>query len=163
MSVTVIDDCSYWMSFDDALAHVEATQNCYQELAIRLLQEAADSLKIRSRTVQGSPRWVESGDKYYSDNGIDLQFRREDVLKHWPEQQKEAAAPRRSRSRAKGVAVDSVLADLYRDGVPAGLTAKERNEQVLQRLRERNKSLFFTDIAIAKAIQRALKRRRDAS
>ena len=97
----MIDDCSDWMSFDDALAHVEATQNCYQELAIRLLQEAADSLKIRSRTVQGSPRWVETGDKYYSDNGIDLQFRREDVLKHWPEQQKEAAAPRRSRSGAK--------------------------------------------------------------
>ena len=96
MSVTVIDDCSDWMSFDDALAHVEATQNCYQELAVRLLQKAADSLKIRSRTVQGSPRWNKSDDKYYSDNGIDLQFRREDDLKHWPEQQKEAAAPRRS-------------------------------------------------------------------
>jgi hypothetical protein len=84
----VIDDCSEWMSFHDALAHVEATQKCYQELAIRLLQQAADSLKIRSRTVQGSPRWVESGGNYYLDKGIDLQFCREDVLKHWPEQQR---------------------------------------------------------------------------
>jgi hypothetical protein len=160
MSVTVIDDCSDWMSFDDALAHVEATQNCYQELAIRLLQEAADSLKIRSRTVQGSPRWVVSGDKYYSDNGIDLQFCREDVLKHWPEQQKEAAAPRRSRSGAKAVAVESALDALYPGGVPEGLTAKERNQQVLQRLRDQRKSIPSD---IAKAVQRALKQAKHSS
>jgi hypothetical protein len=155
MSVTVIDDCSDWMSFDDALAHVEATQNCYQELAIRLLQEAADSLKIRSRTVQGSPRWVESGDKYYSDNRIDLQFCREDVLKHWPEQQKEAAAPRPSRSGAKRVAVELALVALYPGGVPKGLIAKERNQQVLQWLTDQRKSIPRD---IAKAVQRALKR-----
>lgn len=156
----MIDDCSDWMSFDDALAHVERTQNCYQELAIRLLQEAAVSLKIGSRTVQGSPRWVETGDKYYLDSGKDLQFRREDVLKHWPEQQKEAAAPRRSRSRAKADAVDLALAALYLDGVPEGLIAKERDEQVRQWLKEHGKSI---PADIAKAIQRAFKRRRDAS
>ena len=155
MSVTVIDDCSDWMSFDDALAHVEATQNCYRELAIRLLQRAADSLKIRSRTVQGSPRWVELGDKYHSDNGIDLQFRREDVLKHWPEQQKEVAAPRRSRSGAKTVAVELALDALYPGGVPEGLTAKERDKQVLQWLTDQGKSIPSD---IAKAVQRALKR-----
>jgi hypothetical protein len=93
----LIDDCSDWMSFHDALAHVEATQKCYQEAAIRLLQQAADSLEIRSRTVQGLPRWVVSGDKYYEDDGRDLQFYRKDVLKLWPEQQMEAAAPRRLR------------------------------------------------------------------
>jgi hypothetical protein len=160
MSVTVIDDCSDWMSFDDALAHVEATQNCYQELAIRLLQEAADSLKIRSRTVQGSPRWVESGDKYYPDNGIDLQFRREDVLKHWPEQQKEAAAPRRSRSGAKKVAVELALDALYPGGVLEGLTAKERDEQVRRWLTDQRKSIPSD---IAKAVQRALKRAKHSS
>jgi hypothetical protein len=156
----MIDDCSDWMSFHDALAHVEATQKCYQELAIRLLQQAADSLKIRSRTVQGPPRWVESGDNYYSDKGIDLQFCREDVLKHWPEQQKEAPVPGRSRRGANSVAIDSALADLWPRGVPEGLRAKERNEQIVQRLKDRNESIPGD---LPKAVQRALKRAKHSS
>jgi hypothetical protein len=155
MRVTVIDDCSDWMSFDAALAHVEATQNCYEERAIRLLQEAADSLKISSRTVQGSPGWVVSGDKYYKDDGRDIQFCREDVLKLWPEQQKKAAAPRRSRSGAKTVAVELALDALYPGGVPEGVTAKERNDLVRQWLTDHRKSIPSD---IAKAVQRALKR-----
>jgi hypothetical protein len=82
----VIDDCSDWMSFHDAVAHVEARQQCYEDLAIELLRQAAHGLKIRTRLVQSSPRWVLSGDKYYEDNARDLQFCREDVLKLWPEQ-----------------------------------------------------------------------------
>jgi hypothetical protein len=148
------------MSFHDALAHVEATQKCYQELAIRLLQQAADNLKIRSRTIQGSPRWVVSGDNYYLDKGIDLQFCREDVLKHWPEQQKEAAAPRRSRSGANSVALDLAPHALWHGKVPEGLRAKERNKQVLQWLKDHNKSIPRDP---PKAIQRALKRAKHSS
>jgi hypothetical protein len=151
----VVDDCSDWMSFHDALAHVEATLNCYRGLAIRLLREAADSLKIRSRTVQGSPRWVVSGDKYYEDDGTDLQFRREDVLKFCQEQQKEAATAKRPKSGAKTAAVKLALDALYPGGVPEGLTAKERNRQVLQWLKDQRKS---TPVDIAKAVKMALKR-----
>jgi hypothetical protein len=161
MSVNVIDDCSNWMSFHEALAHVEATQKCYQGLAIRLLQQAADNLKIRSRTVQGSPRWVVSGDKYYEDHGSNLQFCREDVLKHWPEKQKEAAAPRRSRSGANSIAVDLALRALYPGGgVPEGVTAKDRNRQVLQWLKDHNKSIPSD---LPKAIQRAVNRAKHSS
>jgi len=158
----VIDDCLDWMSFHDALAHVEATQKCYQELAIRLLQQATDGLKIRSRTVQSSPRWVESGAKVYLDNGTDLQFCREDVLELWPEQQKEAAVPRRSRigSGAISVGIRLALVELFPDGVPEGLRAKERNEQVVQWLKEHNKSIPRD---VPKAVQRELKRAPDAS
>jgi hypothetical protein len=151
----VVDDCSDWMSFHDALAHVEATLNCYRGLAIRLLREAADSLKIRSRTVQGSPRWVVSGDKYYEDDGTDLQFRREDVLKFCQEQQKEAATAKRPKSGAKTAAVKLALDALYPGGVPEGLTAKERNRQVLQWLKDQRKS---TPVDITKAVKMALKR-----
>lgn len=117
--------------------------------------KAADSLKIRSRTVQGSPRWVVSGNRYYEDDGRDVEFCREDVLKHWPEQQKEAAAPGRSRSGANSVALDLALRDLWPGGVPEGLRAKERNEQVLQWLKDHNKSIPSD---LPKAVQRALKR-----
>jgi hypothetical protein len=160
MSVTVIDECSDWMSFDDALAHVEATQKCYQEMAIRLLQQAADSLMIRSRTVESSPRWVVSGDKYYEDDGRDLQFCREDVLKLWREQKKEADAPRRSRRGATSVAVDLALDAEFPGGVPEGLRAKERNDRLLQWLGKNNKSIPRD---LPKAVQRAIKRRRDVS
>jgi hypothetical protein len=149
----MIDDCSDWMSFNDAIAHVEATQKCYEELAIKLLQRETDSQKIRSRTVQGVPRWVESGDKYYLDDGRDLQFCREDILRLWPEQQKEAAAPRRSSGGAKTVAVDLALAALYPGGVPEGLIAKERDKRVEDWLRDNKKSIPSN---IAKAVQRGL-------
>jgi hypothetical protein len=156
----MIDDCSDWMSFNDTVAHIEATQKCYEELAIRSLKEAADSLKIRSRTVQVSPRWVEAGNIYYSDNGKDLQFRREDVLKLWPEQQKEAAAPRRSSRGAQAVAVDLAFAACYPGGVPEGLSATDRNREILKWIVANNKSIP-TDIA--KAVQRGLKRAKHSS
>jgi hypothetical protein len=156
-SVIVIDDCSDWMSFHDALAHVETTQKCYQELAIKLLLQATDNLKIRSRTFQGSPRWVVSGDKYYSDDGRDLQFCREDVLRLWPEQQNEVTASTRSRikSGAISVGVSLALHALWPSGVPAGLRAKDRDKAVHKWLKDHNKSIPSN---LPKAVQRALKR-----
>lgn len=157
----VIDDCSEWISFHDALAHVEATQKCYEALAIRLLQQAADGQKIRSRTIQSSPKWVQSGAHFYSDDGTDLQFYREDVVKLWPDQQKQAVPLGRSRTRlgASSVAVDLALDALSRDGVPEGLR-KEFHIQVRQWLEQHGK---IVPKDVPKAVQRALRRRsRDA-
>ena len=81
----MIDNVSKWMSFHDTLKYVEATQKCFEDIAIRLLQQAARDLKIGTRDVQSSPQWVVSGDRYYEDDGRDLQFCREDVLKLWPQ------------------------------------------------------------------------------
>jgi hypothetical protein len=145
------------MSFHDALAYVEARRQCYEDLAIDLLRQAAHDLKIRTRVVQSSPRWVVSGDKYYEDDGRDLQFCREDVLELWPQQQKEAAALRRG---ANSVALDLALDDLWHGKVPEGLRAKERNEQVLQWLKDHNKTIPGD---LPKAIQRALKRAKHPS
>jgi hypothetical protein len=155
----MIDDCSDWMSFNDAIAHVEATQKCYEEHAIKLLQRETDSLKIRSRTVQGAPRWAVSGDKYNLDDGRDLQFCREDILRLWPEQQKEAAARGRSRigSGAISVGVRLALEALWPNGLPEGLRKKDRNEQIVQWLKQHNKSVPRD---VAKAVQRALQRPR---
>src|ERR1700752_4875464 len=155
----MINECSDWMSFNDAVAHVEATQKCYEELAIKLLQRETDSQKIRSRPVQGAPRWVVSGDKTYLDDGRDLQFCRADILRIWPEQQKEAAALGRSRigSGAISVGVGLALDALWPNGVPEGLRKKDRNEQVVQWLKQQNKSVPRD---VAKAVQRELQRSR---
>lgn len=155
----VIDDCSDWMSFHDAIVHVEATQKCYEGLAIKLLQQAADTLEIRSRTVADSPAWVVSGDKRYLNDGKDLQFSREDVFKKWSERKDAATAKRRSR-RGTGVfshSMDLAVKDLWPDGIPEGLTAKDQDEQVRQWLIRNNKSV---PADIAKARQRALNRAR---
>jgi len=154
----VIDDCSDWMSFHDALAHVEATQKCYEELASRLLKQAADSRKVKSRTFQGPPAWdILPGDIYIPNDGRDLQFCREDVLRLWPEQQKEVTASTRSRikSGANSMGVRSALDALWPGGVPEGLRAKDRNKAVHKWLKDNNKSIPGD---IAKAVQRALKR-----
>jgi hypothetical protein len=157
----VIDDCSEWMSFHNALAHVEATQKCYEALAIRLLQQATDGQKIGSRTIQSSPKWVQSGAYFYSDDGPDLQFCREDVIKLWPEQQKQAAASRsRTGSGAVSVGVSLALDALYPDGVPKDLKKKELYYQVEQWLKQHGK---IVPKDAAKAVQRALRRSRDAS
>lgn len=160
--VNVIDECSDWMSFHDAVAYVEARQQCYEDLAIELLRRAAHGLKIRTRLVQSSPRWVVSGDKYYEDDGRDLQFCREDVLKLWPEQQKQAAASGRSRigSGAISDGVRLAIDGRWPDGIPEGLRAKERNEQVRQWLKDHDKSIPRD---LPKAVQRALKRAREPS
>ena len=134
----VIDNVSKWMSFHDTLAYVEATK---EDIAIRLLQQAAHDLKIGTRVVQSPPRWVVSGDKYCEDDGRDLQFCREDVLKLWPQQEKEAAAPSRSRigGGAISVGVRLALDALWPDGVPEGLRAKDRDTQVVQWLKDNKK------------------------
>jgi hypothetical protein len=148
------------MSFHDAVAYVEARQQCYEDLAIDLLRQAAHDLKIRTRVVQSSPRWIKSGDKYYEDDGRDLQFCREDVLKRWPQQQKEAAAPSPSR-RGRGatsIGVRLALHALFPDGVPEGVRAKDLDTRVVQYLKD-NKLVIPKDVS--KAVQR--ERRRDAS
>jgi hypothetical protein len=156
----MIDDCSDWMSFNAALAHVEAAQKCYEALAIRLLRKAADSLKIRSRTVEGLPRWVVSGDKYFEDDGRELQFCRDDILRLWPAQRQEAAAPVRSRfgSGAVSAAVHLALDALEPTGILDGVRGKQRVEKIREWLLAHDKAVA-TDLA--KAVQRALKQRRN--
>ena len=154
----MIDDCSDWMSFHDALAHVEATQKCYEELASRLLKQAADSRKVKSRTFQGPPAWdILPGGIFIPNDGRDIQFWREDVLRLWPKQQKETTASTRSRIKSGAVStgVGLALEALWPSGVPEGLRGKERNKLVHEWLKDNNKSIPRD---IAKAVQRALKR-----
>ena len=55
----MVDEESDWISLEDAVTYVEETQQCYREKADELVRQAVDNLKLKSRTVNSSPRWIE--------------------------------------------------------------------------------------------------------
>ena len=57
----MVDEESDWISLEDAVTYVEETQQCYREKADELVRQAVDNLKLKSRTVNSSPRWIEDG------------------------------------------------------------------------------------------------------
>jgi hypothetical protein len=56
----MIDEESDWLSVDAAVALVETTLQCYREKAVDLVQQAVNNLKVKSKTVNSSPRWLVS-------------------------------------------------------------------------------------------------------
>jgi hypothetical protein len=169
----MIDEDSDWISLDAAVAHVEATQQCYREKAIDLVRQAADNLKLKSRTVVSSPKWIVSykagKEIFHSDGGQRIEVCRQNVLELWPERQKDAtrpapakigsnAAQRRGQPISHGVR--SAIKDLWPGGIPADLMAKERDEQIIQWLKDHNKQNISKNIS--RTIQRALKAEREA-
>jgi hypothetical protein len=164
----MIDEDSDWISFDAAVAHVEATQQCYREKAIDLVRQAADNLKLKSRTVESSPKWIMSykaGKQiFHSDYGQRIEVCRQNVLELWPERQKDAtrpapakigsnAAQRRGQPISDGIRL--AIKDLWPGGIPTDLMAKERDEQIIQRLKYHKKKNISKNIS--RTIQRVLK------
>jgi hypothetical protein len=168
----MIDKDSDWISLHAAVAHVEATQQCYREKAVELVQQAANNLKLRSRTVDSSPRWIVSDiagtQAYHSDGGKRVEVHRHDVLELWPESRRDAtrpapakigsnAAQRRGKPISDGVR--SAINERWPGGIPADLMAKERDEQIIKWLEEKNKKISKN---ISRTIQRVLKAEREA-
>jgi hypothetical protein len=160
------DDDSDWMSLDEAATYVEATTKCYREKAIDLLRQAASGLKLKSRTVNSSPRWVVSvidgKEVFHSDEGKRIEVSRKGVLDLWPEQQKDAtqSTPLKTGSSAISDGIRLAIGTLWLDGIPAGVRAKERDNQIREWLEDNKKSIPTN---LSRAVQRVLKRARDAS
>jgi len=152
------DEDSDWISLDEAAAHVEATKKCYREKAIDLLRQAADGLKLKSRTVNSSPRWVHiAGEKaFHSDGGQRIELYRKDVLALCESK----STPPKIRSGAISDGIRLALNALWPDANPAGVRAKERDNKIRAWLEQNDKSIP-TDIS--RACQRVLKARRDGS
>ena len=170
----MIDEDLDWISLDDAVTYVAARLHCYREKALDLVHQAADDLKLKSRTTtNSSPTWIVSvvagEERIHSDGGTRIEVCREDLLKLWPEHQKDAtrslrpesrtnATQRRERPISNGVrlAIDA----LWPNGIPQdSLRAKERDNKILEWLKSNNKSISTN---ISKAVQRVLKAERDA-
>ena len=139
MVTKVVDDELDWMPLGGVIAHVEAAQHCYRERAIVLVREAIDGLKVQSRTVSASPYWIEShlpdGKEIFFDMGIEVW--RVDVLREWPErsqlqpppaQTTSNTPPRRRRPRTEGIV--QAIRNLWPNGIPVALIAKERDNEI---------------------------------
>ena len=118
------DEDSDWNPLDEATTYVEVTKKCYREKAIDLLREAADGLKLKSRPVNPSPRWIEchiAGEKvFYSDGGQRIELHRKDVLALCESK----STPPKIRSGAISDWIHLAINDLWPDGIPAGVRAK---------------------------------------
>jgi hypothetical protein len=161
------DHDSDWISLGEAATLVEATMKCYRDKAIDLLRQAADDLKLKSRTVtSSSPRWVVSDisgeERIYSDWGKRIEVSRKGVLELCAELQKDAAASTLSGigSGAISDGIRLAIDDLWTDEIPKGLRAKDRNKKILEWLKDHKKSIP-TDLS--KAVQRVLRRARNTS
>jgi hypothetical protein len=157
----VIDDGSKWMSFHDAVAHVEATQKCYEDLAIRLLQQAADRQKIRTRTVQYSSPWIVSGDTWSENKDRrDVEFWRQDVLKLWPERKEGTTrSPTPKSESAIRNGIRSAKHELWPDNKITD-KAKVRNEKINEWLKSNGIIRQHDDAT--RTIQRVLQAEREA-
>jgi hypothetical protein len=167
------DEDPDWISVGDAVAYVEATQQCYREKAVELVRQAVDNLELRSRTVQSSPKWtvsiIDGVEAHHSNGGKRLEICRQDVLELWPERQKDAArsapakigsnvAQRHGQPISDGIR--SAKNELWPGGIPTHVMAKERDAQIIKWLTEHSKKVSKN---ISRTIQRVLKAEREAS
>jgi hypothetical protein len=150
----MIDEDSDWISLDAAVAYVEATQQCYREKAVDLLRQAANNLKLKSRTVNSSPKWIVSDiagvETFHSDGGQRIELYHEDVLALCESK----STPPKIRSGAISDGIRLAINARWPDGIPAGVRAKERDNQILEWLKRNDKSI---PADISRAVQRVLK------
>ena len=130
----MINEDSDWISRDAAVAYVEATLQCYREKALELVRQAVNNLKVKSRTVNSSPKWLVSDiagqEVFHSDHGESIEVCRKDVVEFCLELQHAAkrSSPRKSKS-ALSNNVTSAIADLW-PNKEITERAKVRNDKI---------------------------------
>jgi hypothetical protein len=159
-----------WVPIDRAIAHVEKAQQCCREKAVNLVRQAADNLKLRSRT-NPKPIWynVDLGGQeiFFSDRGRGrVEICREDLLKLWPEQTdatnshvvktKPASTKQAPTQEKVGWAIEA----LWPEGIPLDLGATECDCQIHEWLVAQKMIRPETTLSsISRATQRLLAKR----
>lgn len=164
----MVDEHPDWMELDEVVDLVEKTLKCYRQRAIGLVKEATDRLQIKSRTVQGPPRWIGSylgGRKiYHSDYGKRIELGREDVLRWLGEFQGESAQRKnaertsnrlRKHAKRREEGICSAYRTIWPTGIPPYLKVGERNRQIRDWLKESGDKQVPEDIS--QQVRRALK------
>lgn len=159
----MIDEESDWLSVDAAVALVETTLLCYREKAVDLVRQAVNNLKVKSKTVNSSPRWLVSDmagmEVIHSDGGKRVEVCRKDVVEFCLELQHSAkrSSPRKSKS-ALSNNVTSAIADLWPDKkITVG--AKVRNDKIHEWLISRG--IIGKSQDVTRTIQRVLREQRN--
>lgn len=159
----MIDEESDWLSVDAAVALVETTLQCYREKAVDLVQQAVKNLKVKSKTINSSPRWLVSDmagmEVIHSDGGKRVEVCRKDVVEFCLELQHAAkpSSPRKSKS-ALSNNVTLAIADLWLDKkITEG--AKLRNDKIHEWLISRG--IISKSRDVTRTIQRVLREQRN--
>jgi hypothetical protein len=107
---------------------------CYREKAARLLRQAVDNLKVKSRTVYSSPMWIVSEaagqEIFHSDAGKSVEVCRKDVVKFFSKLQ--TIATRSSKPKRRSALrnnIDSAIADIWADE-EITIRPKDRNDKI---------------------------------
>ena len=137
----MIDEDPDWISVYDAIAYVEATQQCHRGIAVDLVRQAVNNLKLKSRTAN-SPSWIEwhvSGEQRFVLDRI-IEVSRKGLLELFPERQDATrstppeigSAQRQLQPISDGIA--SAIKELWPEGIPKLLRAKDRNDKIHESL-----------------------------
>jgi hypothetical protein len=154
-----------WTPLYEAVEFVEAKQCCHRERAIALVREALEAGQLRSRTVAGPPLWVvtrgpDGSERFHSDGGERIEVLREDVLQLWQEGKQPAvrkkAVPKRPKPVEEGI-LEAIRA-LWPNGIPRGLKAKQRDNQIHKWLKDNGRSVGKDPSpSLSRVVQRVLK------
>jgi hypothetical protein len=166
----MIDKESDWISLDTAVAYVEATLQCYHEKSVDLVRQAVNNLKVKSKTVNSLPRWIVSNiagqEIFHSDGGKRIEIWRKGLLELFPQRQNSAvqwappeigSAQRRVQPISDGIAL--AIKELWPEGIPKLLRAKDRNDKVHEWLISRG--IIGKSEDVSRTIQRVLKAQRE--
>jgi len=149
-------DASDWMPLDEAVTYVETTVKCYRGRAIGLLQQAADGLKLKSRTCPNELRWVveerDGVEMFYSDKSERIEFYRKDVIALCTKDATQSTRLKRLSPTSEAVLI--AINSCWGGEIPAGLRAKDRDYQIREELKQSKISVS------TRTIQRVVKKMR---
>jgi hypothetical protein len=157
----MIDEESDWISVEDAVSLVETTLQCYRERASDILRQAVDNLRVKSRTVNSSPRWIVSevagAEVYHSDHGKRVEVLHKDVIEFCSGLKRTATRSSPPKKSALRNSVTAAIADLWPDK-EITLRAKDRDDKIHEWLKSRGIIGKFEDVT--RTIQRVLRGQR---
>jgi hypothetical protein len=157
----MIDEESDWISVDGAASLVETALQCYRERARDLLRQAVNNLRVKSRTVNSSPRWIVSevvgAEVYHSDHGKRVEVSRKDVIEFRLGLQLTATRSSPPKKTALRNSVTAAIADLWPDKEIA-LRAEDRDNKIHEWLKSRE--IIGKSEDVTRTIQRVLREQR---
>jgi len=153
------DENSDWISLEAAVTYVEGTLCCYRENARELVRKAVKSVKVKSRTLHSSPKWlvsvIDGREVFHSDHGESIEICRKGLLEFFSKRQNDG--PARTHPRPISDNVELAIKELWPDNeIPRDATL--RTNPIHDWLISRR--IIDRDRDVTRTIQRVFRERR---
>jgi hypothetical protein len=154
----MIDEESCWISIHDAVALMETMLQCYRGMAVDLLRQAVMDLKVKSKTVNSSPRYLVSDmagtEVIHSDGGQRIEVCRKDVVEFCLKFQHAAKRSRKGKSTLSN-SIATAIAEIWA-GKEITDGASARNDKINEWLVS-HKIIKVQSRDVTRTIQRVLR------